>query len=134
MLTRLALTVVAAALVLSVGVVPSAGRPAATGLTGKVMRGPVSPVCRSDSPCYVPFKGTLVFTRVVAISGVPATKRAKTSAEGTYRVLLAPGRYAVKTASRPVPSKFGNTLDPTVAVVPKNGIRRVNFLIDTGIR
>ena len=130
---RLALTVVAAALVTGVGAMPSTGTRAATGLTGKVLRGPISPVCRPDSPCYLPFKGTLVFTRAVAKSGVPTVKRTQTSATGIYRVLLAPGRYLVKTGARTVPSKFGS-IEPAVAVVPKSGVRRLNFLIDTGIR
>ena len=93
--TRVILLAVAAALMTGLGAVPAAGSQTDTGLRGKVLRGPISPVCRSDVPCYVPFKGTLVFTRVVSLSGAPA-KRAQTAADGTYRVLLAPGRYRVK--------------------------------------
>ena len=130
---RLVLIALALAVVTGLGAVSSFGSQTATGLTGKVLRGPISPVCRTDSPCYVPFKGTLVFTRVVSISGAPAAKRAQTSTSGTYRVLLAPGRYLVRS-SRTVPSKFGSGVAPEVAVVPKTGIRRLNFLIDTGIR
>jgi len=102
-----------------------------TGLTGKVLRGPTTPVCRADKPCYAPFKGTLVFTRVTTGVASFAPVRTQTEANGNYKVLLDPARYRVATGAR---ARFGNLVQPAVVTVPKSGLRRVNFVVDTGIR
>jgi hypothetical protein len=103
-----------------------------TGLMGKVLRGPVTPVCRDDKPCYAPYKGLLLFTKVVPV-GVEASApvRAQSEPDGDYRVALAPARYRVSTGKA---GRFGNVVRPTVVAVPSTGMRRVNFLVDTGIR
>jgi hypothetical protein len=104
----------------------SAGGGTATGLRGKVMRGPTQPVCRVNEPCEEPAPGVrLVFSR----SG-KVVARATTNQKGWYRVTLRPGRYAVSTMNPRVARNFS----PKSATVPKGGVKRQDFDIDTGIR
>jgi hypothetical protein len=104
----------------------SAGGATATGLRGKVMRGPTQPVCQINEPCEEPARGVrLVFYR----SGM-VVARATTNQKGWYRVTLRPGRYAVSTANPQVARRF----TPKSATVPKASVRRVDFDIDTGLR
>ena len=120
---------VAVALVAGVGAASPAATQTESGLTGKVLRGPTTPVCREDRPCYAPFKGTLVFTQVTPGN---APVREQTAADGTYKVLLDPARYRVTTGAR---TRFGNLVKPAIVTVSKGAaMRRVNFIIDTGIR
>jgi hypothetical protein len=98
----------------------------ATGLRGKVMRGPTQPVCRVDEPCEEPARGVrLVFYR----SG-KVVARAKTNEKGWYRVTLRAGSYTVSTMNPQVARRF----TPKSATVPKSGVRRQDFDIDTGLR
>jgi hypothetical protein len=96
------------------------------GLKGRVMRGPIMPVCRIGVPCDEPARGVkLVFSR----SGkVVAT--ATTNQKGWYRVTLRPGRYAVRTNRR----GFERRTTPSSANVPRDRVARRDFHIDTGIR
>jgi hypothetical protein len=104
----------------------SAGGGTATGLRGKVMRGPTQPVCRVNEPCEEPAAGVrLVFYR----SG-KVVARARTNQKGWYGVTLRPGRYAVSTMNPRVAKNF----TPKSAAVPKTGVKRQDFNIDTGIR
>jgi hypothetical protein len=104
----------------------SAGGGTTTGLRGKVMRGPTQPVCRVTEPCEEPAAGVrLVFYRAGKV-----VARATTNQKGWYRVTLGPGRYAVSTMNPRVAKNFS----PKSATVPKSGVRRQDFDIDTGIR
>ena len=104
----------------------SAGGGTATGLRGKVMRGPTQPVCRVNDPCEEPARGVrLVFYR----SGKVAA-RATTNQKGWYRVTLRPGRYTVGTQN----PRVSKNLTPKTTTVPTGSVRRVDFDIDTGIR
>jgi hypothetical protein len=104
----------------------SAGGGTATGLRGKVMRGPTQPVCRVNDPCEEPARGVrLVFYRSGKIVG-----RATTNQKGWYRVTLRPGRYTVGTQN----PRVSRNLSPKTASVPTSTVRRVDFDIDTGLR
>jgi len=96
-------------------------------LTGTVTRGPVSPVCVAEQPCNEPARGVaLVFRRNgVAIANVV------TSAEGLYRVRLAPGTYSV---ARRQSRGIDHRLEPNRVRVYASRVVRVEFSIDTGIR
>jgi hypothetical protein len=96
-----------------------------SGLQGKVLRGPVSPVCVATRPCQVGASVILAFSR----SGV-LVARVKSARTGDYRIALAPGVYAVSPALRAPLWR----LSPQTVRVPEGGYRRVNFLVDTGIR
>jgi hypothetical protein len=101
---------------------------AATGtgtIHGTVMRGPIAPVCRIDTPCTAPAKHvTLLFTR----NG--STRTTTTDAKGRYTIRLAAGVYAVKTNQRP----FGRVPQPRTVRVTAAQSKRADFAIDTGIR
>ena len=120
----------AVAVTLAAGVGSGSSAVVATtpGLTGKVLRGPTTPVCRVDTPCYAPFKGTLVFTRVTTGE---SPVRVRTESDGDYRVFLDPARYRVTTGAG---TRFGNAVKPAIVTVAKGTMRRVNLIVDTGIR
>ena len=98
-----------------------------SGLWGEVKRGPVTPVCVAEQPCYAPAKGvTLVFLR----SGI-VVRRATTNDLGRYRVRLPAGTYSVRLPQKPA---IGRDLEPAQARVRAGRYARVDFSIDTGIR
>ena len=98
-----------------------------SGLWGEVKRGPVTPVCVAEQPCYAPAKGvTLVFLR----RGI-VVRRATTNDLGRYRVRLPAGTYSVRLPQKPA---IGRDLEPVQARVRAGRYARVDFSIDTGIR
>ena len=99
-----------------------------TGLTGVVVRGPVTPVCRVDVPCDAPFSATFNVER----SGRRVTQFQSDSA-GQFTVFLAPGTYmVVPNSDAPVISPSSQMKSVTVA---DNGMLTVVHLsFDTGIR
>jgi hypothetical protein len=94
-----------------------------SGLRGLATRGPTTPVCRVDRPCSEPAAHVkLTFVRAARSWSVV------TGADGRYRILLSPGRYAVRIAA----ARFGYS--PTTTTVVRGRIVTTNFDIDTGIR
>lgn len=100
----------------------AAGQAGRSGLYGRVTKGPVSPICLPEKPCYVAAK----HAKLRFIRNGHVVKRAQTGTKGRYRVALPPGRYTVRV-KRPA------TIKPARVRVPGH-FRRVDFLIDTGIR
>lgn len=99
---------------------------AVSGLHGIVSRGPIQPVCKEGSPCTAPAVGAqLVFSRNGRVAA-----RVRTLAGGRYTVRLAAGTYSVRLS--PVPRIGGIT--PRQVCVPVGTSRRLDFMIDTGIR
>jgi carboxypeptidase family protein len=97
-----------------------------SGLQGRVMRGPIQPVCRINEPCDAPAAGvTLRFSRAGRVFAHATTNR-----KGWYRVVLKPGRYSVRTNRR----GFEAIPKPAAATVTAGRVRRVDFQLDTGIR
>ena len=99
-----------------------------TGLTGVVMRGPVTPVCRVDVPCDAPFSATFNVER----NGRRVTQFQSDTA-GQFTVFLEPGTYTVvPNTDAPVISPSLQTKSVTVA---DNGtLTVVRLMFDTGIR
>jgi hypothetical protein len=90
------------------------------------MRGPTKPICREGEPCVEPAKGLLLQFR----RGGTVVAQVKTTQEGTYRMRLRRGRYAVTTPNlRP-----WQDLTPHAVRVPRGRISRVDFHFDTGIQ
>jgi hypothetical protein len=113
---------------LTVAAITISGASAGTstsGLAGKVMRGPTQPVCVQYRPCQTTATVTLAFSQ-----GGREVARVKSAPNGAYRIVLAPGVYAVRPAFR---HPLWRLLPQTVRV-PLGSYARVNFLIDTGIR
>ena len=118
---------VLAALAALVAVSSAGATTTSSGLRGLVTRGPIAPVCTAEQPCDAPAKNvTLVFLRNGRVA-----RRVTTNDEGRYRVALAPGLYAVRLKTR---QSIGRGLEPARARVLAKRFRRVDFLIDTGIR
>jgi hypothetical protein len=99
-----------------------------TGLTGVVMRGPVTPVCRVDVPCDAPFSAT--FT--VEQNG-RRVAQFQSDAAGQFTVNLKPGAYmVVPAADAPI---IGASLQRKAVTVADNGMLTVvRLMFDTGIR
>ena len=100
---------------------------AATGLTGTVLRGPITPVCRVNVPCDAPFSASFDVRRD---SVRVATFHS--NADGTFTVALPPGTYLVVPASdAPLMNASMQAKTVTVGSV---GLTEVHLLFDTGIR
>jgi hypothetical protein len=119
---RFVLAIVIALSLLSSAVASSTAR---SGLRGLVVRGPISPVCVAEKPCTAPVEHARITFTHRSVS-----KSVYTGVDGRYRVLLAPGRYAVKIGG--TTARFG--VKPLTAVVFAGRITVRNFTIDTGIR
>jgi hypothetical protein len=114
-----------------VGAVAVSGGTAAaqsdSGLYGKVVIYPALPVCQQGTPCSRP-AGHVVLRfwrdgrRVAAV---------RTRADGTFRLALNPGTYAVTT---PAEQLKRPALHPRKATVPRDRYARLNFTLDVGIR
>jgi hypothetical protein len=99
---------------------------ARSGLKGVVLIDPAFPVCKVGEPCTKPAKYvTLVFSRQGR-----TVVRTKTGADGSYRITLKPGVYAVTSPNR----RAGSGLTPRRAAVRTGLYRRVVFRLDIGIR
>lgn len=105
----------------------SDGAPLETGLSGVVMRGPITPVCIDSEPCDAPFAATFVVSR----NGRDVTSF-RTANDGRFEVLLAPGAYRV-TPSADAPIISPTTQVQDVAVGP-SGLTTDTLYFDTGIR
>jgi hypothetical protein len=103
----------------------STGGVSSTGLVGKVVISPATPVCRTGSSCSRPAAGAKLVFSAAGTSGSVRTDR-----RGNYRIDLAPGRYAVRLAT----SRRGARLRPASATVPEMRHARVTFTYDPGIR
>ena len=100
-----------------------------SGIAGRAVAGPVCPVERPDDPACAPrpVAGAIVIVRGADGSEVAT---AQTADDGSYEVLIPPGRYTVEGA--PVEGLMGN---PTaVEVEVGDGVETVNLQYDTGIR
>ena len=101
--------------------------PIDTGLTGLVLRGPITPVCVTDQPCDAPFAATFTVTR-----NGRSVRRFTSGADGTFSVLLEPGGYRI------VPAPDAPIISPTTqvqdVVVGDSGITTDTLFFDTGIR
>jgi hypothetical protein len=93
-----------------------------SGLRGEAVIDPAFPVCRASEPCTRPAGQVwLVFSRR------GRHRRTLTSEDGSYRVRLRPGTYAV-TSPKVV------SLEPHRVTVRRGRFLRVDFEIDIGIR
>jgi hypothetical protein len=98
-----------------------------TGLTGTVLRGPVTPVCQVNVPCDGPFAASFEVhrngNRVATFTS---------DAEGRFNVSLAPGPYVIVPASN-APLMNPSSQTKSVEVGPE-GMTSVQLMFDTGIR
>jgi hypothetical protein len=115
----------ATALALALSATPASGA-SPTGLRGVVLVDPAYPVCQIGQPCTAPAKHVwLVFSRRGR-----AVARTRTASDGSYRIALAPGAFAVSSPHH----TLSRGLQPRRVVVRLRGYRRVDFRLDIGIR
>ena len=96
-----------------------------TGLTGTVMRGPITPVCTQDVPCDAPMQASFAVRR-----GDKTVATFQSDAQGRFTVKLAPGAYTI------VPTGDAGLMGSQsrdVTVGPE-GLTEVRLSFDTGIR
>jgi hypothetical protein len=95
-----------------------------TGLTGTVLRGPITPVCSATAPCDAPFSAS--FTVQQNGRGVG---QFHSDADGHFTVSLAPGTYSI------VPAQDAPVLPQAQpASVGPSGYTMVTLHFDTGLR
>ena len=99
----------------------------ATGLTGTVVRGPVTPVCRIEAPCDAPFSARFSVERAGRrVAGF------QSDTAGAFTVWIDPGAYTV------VPGADAPLLSPESqakrVIVGDSGLTTVRLVFDTGIR
>ena len=122
-MARLGVIVLAIA---ALAIVPVTGASTTSGVRGKVTKSPASPVCFEDQPCSKPAPGIVIVFRHEGRVAVRVTTRA----DATYRVILAPGTYAVAAPQ----FRRGTGVTPHTVRVPKGRMVRVDLDIDTGIQ
>jgi hypothetical protein len=98
-----------------------------TGLTGIVVRGPITPVCQLDAPCDAPFSDGFTVER-----NRSQVAQFRSDADGRFTVWLLPGTYRIipdSDAALLAPTSQAKTVD-----VGKVGLTNVRLEFDTGIR
>jgi len=102
------------------------GQTATVILSGTVTRGPITPTCNDNQPCYSPVASHTI--QALDSSGnIAATTL--TSDTGKYSMNLKPGHYTLKLVPQVGSSMPGND-EVDVADTPKE----FNLTIDSGIR
>lgn len=104
------------------------GAPPTTGLEGKVLRGPIQPVCQIGQICEdAPFSANFL---VQQNNAIVATFR--TGNDGKFVIRLNPGNYTV------VPGNDAPLMQPSLQAKPVEvgpvGLSKVELHFDTGIR
>jgi hypothetical protein len=99
-----------------------------TGLTGVVVRGPVTPVCRVDVPCDAPFSAAFTIQRAGR-----TVAQFQSDVAGQFTVFLPPGGYTVTpNADAPIMSPSSQVRQVTVA--DTGTLTTVRLMFDTGLR
>jgi hypothetical protein len=100
---------------------------ATTGLTGVVMRGPITPVCQIQLPCDAPFSAEFSIEQ-----NGRRVSQFRSDADGRFTVMLATGIYRIVPGSD-APILAPSSQAKTVEVRPV-GLTQVRLEFDTGIR
>jgi hypothetical protein len=114
----------AGALVITAAAAATSG---GTGLYGKAIISPASPVCQEGVPCSKPAKGF----RLRFFRGTTHVADARTDAAGRFRIALAPGIYRIGAPTLRVVYPH---IQPRTATVPRGRYAHVVLTIDLGIR
>lgn len=98
-----------------------------TGLTGVVMRGPITPVCLPDIPCSAPFSA-----RFAVWQGSHLVASFRSDTQGHFTVALPPGQYRLVPASdAPI---IGPESQTKIVDVGLGELTTVRLDFDTGLR
>ncbi|HYT77032.1 MAG TPA: hypothetical protein VEL79_19915 [Vicinamibacterales bacterium] len=98
-----------------------------TGLTGTVVRGPITPVCQPQVACDAPFSAGFTVER-----NGRQIAQFRSAADGTFTVWLSPGTYnVIPDADAPLLAPMSQLKTADVGTV---GLTTVRLQFDTGIR
>jgi hypothetical protein len=100
----------------------AAAPPVGTGISGRVRRGPIRPVCVAGLPCDAPAAGVLVEID----SGRTVVARLRTEKDGRFLLRTPPGSYVVRVVAK--------RAAPVMIRVRAGFFSRVSLSIDTRIR
>ena len=98
-----------------------------TGLTGIVVRGPITPVCQIQVPCDAPFSADFSVEQNGKV-----VSRFRSDQDGRFSIMLEPGAYRVVPAAD-APIIFPTSQAKTVNVLA-SGLTEIRLTFDTGIR
>jgi hypothetical protein len=98
----------------------------ASGITGRVIRGPTCPVQRAGQACVQPYAATI---GIYTATGSRLVKTFRSARDGAFRVPVGAGGYVLKATGTASPH-----LTPTTVRVRPGRFTRVTLLFDTGIR
>lgn len=98
-----------------------------TGLTGTVLRGPITPVCQIQVPCDAPFSADFAVEQNGNV-----VSRFRSDQDGRFTVMLEPGAYRVVPAAN-APIIFPASQAKTVNVLT-GAFTEIRLTFDTGIR
>ena len=98
-----------------------------SGISGVVLRGPITPVCRAELPCSAPAGHVLV----KVWRGDRIVSSALTDSHGRFRFVLRPSAYIVTVRSPRGPALRTYSQRAEVVV---GRMTRVRITLDTGIR
>jgi hypothetical protein len=108
----------------------SASQTITSGISGKVMIGPISPVEKEGEVNEKPYPDALIF--IMDASGKKKMKEVKSDLDGLFKVYLAPGTYLL------VPQSPKNQAlpvgEPQTVIVLENRFTDVTVNYDSGIR
>ena len=127
MVARLsACAVLAATVAVNAAAGTAAGTNRTAQLSGFVLSAPAEPICMPRVPCLRPAAGTgLVFTR-----GGIVRARTTTGKDGSYKLVVVPGTYAVRVTD----SSGVRRPTPAAVTISAGQVKRVTFYLDSGIR
>lgn len=109
------------------GIIGSLSAHPDSGIRGRVVVGPTCPVQRVGQDCVRPYQATI---RIRHKATGRLVARVRSSADGSFRVALAPGSYVlVPQAGRPYPRS-----SPLAATVHSHRYTSVTIRYDSGIR
>lgn len=118
-------TLIFAAMLLSCS--PAINNAPDTGLQGKVIRGPITPVCKDNEPCDAPFSAGFI-----VLKNDREVSRFQSDNQGEFSVMLDPGLYII------VPDNSAPLMAPQLqrkeVEVQPEGLTPVTLYFDTGIR
>jgi hypothetical protein len=123
MRTAIALALASVALVTAGPAAPAVPK---SGIRGVVIKSPTRPVCEEGVPCSAPAAGV----KLAFLRGGVRVAIATTSKAGTYRVVLRPGTYVVRSLRKLPLGGF----PPRTVRVRQGCFTVANLEIDTGIR
>jgi hypothetical protein len=120
------ISVIAVLVAVVATIATGASATASSGIRGNVIRSPIAPVCRAGTSCSGPAGGVVL----VALRDGRRVAKTTTTEAGTFRFVLNPGVYVVRTLRTSMANSFAAR---TVRVRPGR-FTISNFEIDTGIR